>query len=198
MRRLRVAADRLCVGSVFLAFAFLAAAPSWASGPVAGILACRRITDGTSRLACFDRESATLQNLARAPVAASTESRAAPPRAVAEPAQPPRTAAPALSSSLDPRRTFGMPPEKLLEQEEAAQRVPPPLDHITARIQSLSQAADGREIFTLDNREIWAQLVPDDLYVKPGDAVKISRAMLGSYWLALQSRRGGCKVTRLQ
>jgi hypothetical protein len=198
MRRLCVTAGRRCVGSVFLVFVFLVAVPSWASAPLQGILACRRITDGTARLACFDRESASIQNFARAPVAASSAPRATPARAVAEDDQPARTASPALSSSLDPRRTFGMPPEKLLEQEEAAQRVPRPLDHITAHVQSLSQAADGREIFTLDNREVWAQLVPEDLYVKPGDAVKISRAMLGSYWLALQSRRGGCKVTRLQ
>lgn len=198
MRRLRVTAGRLRAGSALLACAFVVAAPCWASGSVQDILACRGITDGAARLACFDRESATLQNLVRAPVAASSGLRATPPRAVAGHDQPARTAAAARRSSLDPQRTFGVPTEKLLEQEEAAQHVPRPLDHITAHIQSLSQAADGREIFTLDNREVWAQLAPDDLYVKPGDAVKISRAMLGSYWLALQSRRGGCKVTRLQ
>ena len=150
------------------------------------------------RLACFDRESAALAN--GTGTAAPPTPRAAPSRALVAGAQTARTAAPAaLSASLDPRQTFGMPPEKLLEREEAAQRLPPALDHITARIQSVSKAADGRDIFLLDNQEIWAQLAPDDtFYVRSGDAVRISRAMLGSYWLALQSRRGGCKVTRLR
>lgn len=88
---------------------------------------------------------------------------------------------------------------KILAQEEAAARLPRELDHITAHIAALGRTPDGRAVFTLDNHEVWAQLVPDeDLYAKPGDSVKISKALLGSYWLALQSRRGGCKVTRLQ
>lgn len=88
---------------------------------------------------------------------------------------------------------------KILAQEEAAAQVPRQLDRITAHIDVVSEAADGRDIFSLDNRQVWAQLVPDgDLYVRPGDLVEISRGALGSYWLALKSRRGGCKVVRLR
>ncbi len=36
-----------------------------------------------------------------------------------------------------------------------------------------------------------------DLYTKPGDAVRISRGWLGSYWLEAPSHHG-CKVTRLR
>jgi hypothetical protein len=124
--------------------------------------------------------------------------RATPSRAIEARDQPARATAPQLGSARDPRETFGIPPEKLLEQEQAAQHLPRPLDHISAHIELIAKAADGRDIFTLDNHQVWAQLVPDDLYVKPGDEVRISRAMLGSYWLALESRRGGCKVTRLR
>ncbi len=50
---------------------------------------------------------------------------------------------------------------------------------------------------TLDNDQVWRQLVVEgDLLMKPGDAVTISRGVLGSYWLQTASKRG-CKVTRV-
>ena len=114
-------------------------------------------------------------------------------------ARPSRSGARAPGAGLDPQQTFGLAPEKILAREEAAERLPSQLDHITAHIEFVSKTADGRDVFTLDNHETWAQLVPgEDLYAKPGDVVKISRAMLGSYWLVVKSRRGGCKVTRLR
>jgi hypothetical protein len=38
----------------------LVAGPSMAADPTAALLACRKLADGTARLACFDRESAAL------------------------------------------------------------------------------------------------------------------------------------------
>jgi hypothetical protein len=53
-------------------------------------------------------------------------------------------------------------------------------------------------VFTLDNGQVWRQISTEaDLLAKQGDAVTISRGLLGSYWLALKSKRG-CKVTRLR
>lgn len=170
--------------AILLALTVLTGGPSRAAGRLDGILACRRIADSSSRLACFDRESAAL---------------ASPGRAAAPEPHTARARAPVPGPGLDPRQTFGLAPERILAREEAAQHLPHQLDQITARIALVSRAADGRDIFTLDNHEVWAQLVPDDdLYARPGDVVKISRAMLGSYWLAVKSRRGGCKVTRLR
>lgn len=164
-------------GTLVLALTFLVGAPSRAAGPLDGILACRRLADSASRLACFDRESAALANPAHTPVGAASVPHPAP----------------------SPQQTFGLAPGKIIEREEAAQRLPRQLDHLAAHIEFVSKTADGRDVFTLDNHQVWAQLVPDDdLYAKPGDAVEISRAMLGSYWLAVKSRRGGCKVTRLR
>ena len=183
-----IVADLARAGAIALAFTFLGPVPSWASGPVAGILACDRIADSSSRLACFDREAVMLRNLSRAPSCADLK-----------PDQPSRNTAAVHSAGLNPQQTFGLPPMKILAREEAAERLPPQLDRITADIKEVSKAADGRDIFTLDNHEVWVQLVPDaDLYAKPGDVVEISRAALGSYWLSLKSRRGGCKVTRLR
>jgi hypothetical protein len=56
---------------------------------------------------------------------------------------------------------------------------------------------DGRTVVTLDNDQVWRQLSPDtDLFLKLGDSVTISRAFLGSYWLATPTKRGS-KVTRV-
>jgi hypothetical protein len=53
-------------------------------------------------------------------------------------------------------------------------------------------------VFTLDNDQVWRQLAAEgDLLAKEGDAVTVSRGLLGSYWLQLKSGRG-CKVTRLR
>ena len=186
-------------GTLVLALAFLAGAPSRAAGSLDGILACRRLADGSSRLACFDRESAALAHAAHSPVAALHEPHTAPSPVAAALTQPSRGDTAARGATLDPQQTFGLAPEKILAREEAARRLPPQLDHITAHVVFVSKTADGRDVFTLDNHEAWAQLVPgEDLYAKPGDVVRISRAMLGSYWLIVQSRRGGCKVTRLR
>ncbi|HEX5461728.1 MAG TPA: hypothetical protein VFX20_17325 [Steroidobacteraceae bacterium] len=190
------------VGAValVLALTFLVGAPSRAAGPLDGILACRQLADSASRLACFDRESAALADRAHSPVRAAPEPHTAPSPAAVARAQPRRSRdVPAVVANLDPQQTFGLEPGKILEREEAAQRLPRQLDSITAQIKLVSRTADGRDVFTLDNHEVWSELVPgDDFYARPGDVVKISRAMLGSYWLVVKSRRGGCKVTRLR
>jgi hypothetical protein len=95
-------------------------------------------------------------------------------------------------------QTFGIPPGQILAREQAAQRAPQPLVHIEAHIVGMAGTGDGREIFTLDNHQVWVELEPDgDLYAKPGEAVEISRGWLGSYSLRPRSRRSA-KVMRLQ
>jgi hypothetical protein len=177
-------------------------APARASG-LDTLLACRRIAASSERLACFDRESATL-----APAGAAANSASAAPAtsaahsasAAAEHAAPRPATAPTAPAAarLSPQQAFGMAPLQVLAREQAAARAPPPLDRLAAHIIALGTAADGREIFTLDNDQVWSQLGPDaDLGARRGDAVTISRGWLGSYWLSLKSRHG-CKVTRMR
>ena len=165
------------------------------------LLACRTIASSPARLACFDRESAAG---AAARAATVTGPRRATGGSLAKASGPGATsaavsgAAARHSSTLDPLQTFGLPPGQILAREEAARRAPRPLDHIAARIVALASTGDGREIFTLDNNQVWAELEPGgDLYAKPGETVEISRGLLGSYSLSLRSRRS-CKVTRLR
>lgn len=96
-------------------------------------------------------------------------------------------------------QTFGLAPLQIAARQAAAERLPQQVNHITARVAGLSRAADGREIFTLSNHEVWVQLEAGSRsHGRVGDAVRISRGWLGSYWLSLKSRRWGCKVTRIR
>lgn len=182
-----------------MAMTLMLARHAEASQPLDRLLACRQIASSAVRLACFDRESAVV-----AAHGATSAGRRPPtsgsPAITADPGTPGAALAGAAAgegSVLDPVQTFGLPPGQILAREEAARRTPRPLEHIEAHIVALGSMGDGREIFTLDNHQIWAELEPDgDLYAKPGDAVEISRGWLGSYSLSLRSRRSS-KVSRL-
>lgn len=189
---------------IIITLALMLGRPAEASQPLDGLLACRKIAGSAARLACFDRESAVIAAHA-ATIAVRRPQASAPPASAppAIPAQPPTSgvalagAAAAHGSALDPVQTFGLPEGQILAREEAAQRAPRPLQHIEAHIVGLAGMGDGREIFTLDNNQVWAELEPDgDLYAKPGESVEISRGWLGSYMLRVKSRRSS-KVTRL-
>jgi len=158
----------------------------WAADPLAGLLACRELTDGAARLACFDRETAALARVPSVPVAA------APTPASPSPAAP--TAPP-----LTPEQKFGLSPAAIVAKEDAAATQAPKDAKLQARVTALALAGDGRTLFTLDNSQVWRQLEADgtDVMAKLGDAVTISRGMLGSYWLQIKAGRG-CKVTRLR
>ena len=151
--------------------AIVTMSPCLAAGSLEALLACRRIDTSAARLACFDRESGAL---------------AAQPH-------PPDV------RTLNPRETFGLAPLQVAARAEAAAHAPRPLDSLATRISSVARAADGREIFTLDNHQVWVQLLADGdwLNARTGEQVTISRGWLNSYWLRLPSRRG-FKVARVR
>jgi hypothetical protein len=166
------------------ACAALCCAPScWAADPLAGLFACRELTDAAARLACFDRETAALARSPGAPVAAAP---------ITTPATP-------TAPRLTPEQKFGLSPKAIEAKEEAAATKGPTETKLQARITALALLGDGRTLFTLDNSQVWRQLEADgtDVMAKLGDAVTISRGMLGSYWLQMKTGRG-CKVTRLR
>jgi hypothetical protein len=174
--------------------------PCTAAEPLAGLLACRALTDSAARLACFDRETAALASAPAAPVAAAAPAApaaaapegnsAAPAALVSAPA--PRNAAPVL----DAQQAFGLSGSAIAAHEEAAGARPQKLAKIEARVVALALTGEGRTLFTLDNTQVWRQLESDgDMLAKLGDSATISRGLLGSYWLQLKNGRG-CKVTR--
>lgn len=179
---------RLCCARVGMAVAIAAASPCFASGSLGALLACRRIEASAARLACFDRESGAL---------AAQQSSAL---ATQQPGAPPAPPTPAASQAeLNPRETFGLAPQQIAERAEVAAHTPKPIDSLTGHVSSITKAADGREIFTLDNHQVWVQLVPDGdwLAADTGEQVTISRGLFGSYRLTLPSHRG-FKVTRVR
>ena len=148
--------------------------PCFAANSFADLMACRMHSDNAVRLACFDHETA---NLDRAAASTSATSPSAP--------------------VLDPKQQFGLPERSVAVQEIAAGTRAADAKSIEAHVSRLSEGGSGHIIFTLDNAQVWRQVTAsDDLLLKPGDAVTISRAAFGSYWL--QSAKGrGCKVSRL-
>jgi hypothetical protein len=157
-----------------------------AAAPLSQLLGCREIPDAAARLQCFDRESA---KLAAAPDALP-EATAAMPSPSALPAVP-------AAVPLDPKQQFGLSERTVAAKEVSAGTRAADVAKVEAHIVGYAPAADGRAIFTLDNDQIWRQLIPDgDMLAKAGDGVTVSRGLLGSYWLQLKNGRG-CKVTRL-
>lgn len=199
----------VCVAPMLVTTVALAVTPSQAATPAsaAGVLACRDIADNTARLACFDRESTKLAGTlastgASAPGVSSAASVGGAPNAAAPAAKAAATAGPATSGAaaptLDPQQTFGLSSAEISARQVAAGERPRDASSITAHIARMTQAANARFVFVLDNQQVWQQLLAEgDLDSKPGDTVVISRALLGSYWMKAQSGRG-CKVTRLR
>lgn len=193
---------------VVLALLCLACAlPCGAAEPLAGVLACRALTDAAARLACFDRETAALASesaaaLTAAPATAAPVTAApvtAAPAVAVQATTATPVAAPAHTASvLDAQQSFGLSGSAIAANEEASGARPPKVSKIEARVVALALTGNGRTLFTLDNTQVWRQLESEgDMLAKLGDTATISRGLLGSYWLQLKSGRG-CKVTRVR
>jgi hypothetical protein len=186
---------KTCVALLCLVYAL----PGGAAEPLAGILACRALTDAAARLACFDRETAALASgsaaalsAAQATAAPATPAPATVTQATAAPAAAPAHPAPVL----DPQQSFGLSGSAIAANEEASGARPPKVSKLESRVVALALTGNGRTLFTLENTQVWRQLESEgDMLAKLGDVATISRGLLGSYWLQLKNGRG-CKVTR--
>jgi cytoskeletal protein RodZ len=197
---------KMLVALLCLVFAL----PGEAAEPLAGILACRALTDAAARLACFDRETAALASESAAALTAAPATAApltAAPATAAPPTAEPPTAAQATAATsaaapahpapvLDAQQSFGLSGSAIAANEEASGARPPKVSKIESRVVALALTGNGRTLFTLDNKQVWRQLESEgDMLAKLGDTATISRGLLGSYWLQLKNGRG-CKVTR--
>ena len=135
------------------------------------LLACRKMEEPEARLACYDRETL-----------AFVESRKTQESAAVVP----------------PEQVFGLPPLAVAEAQAARVEQPQKLDSLSARVVGLSLGENGRVIFTLDNGQVWRQLVASgDMRVQLGDTVQLSRGIVGSFFMKAPSGRT-CKVNRLK
>jgi hypothetical protein len=173
------------------AIVFALYATDRATAAVSDVLACRGIADNAARLACFDRESARIASTST-PAANTLQPTDSQSRSTAV------TQTPSAALVLDPQHTFGLSSAELSTREVAVGARPHEVSSITAHITGLTTAANGRVVFTLDDDQVWEQLLSEgDLNAIPGETVQISRGAFGSYWLKAQSGRG-CKVRRLR
>lgn len=147
----------------------------------AAIEACTRLSDDQARLACFDRE-----------VKAQMAREAAHPASPAAAPVPPPPAPTQLTEEQKMGLTLGR-----IQQLEKPPGAPPELKELTVAIKSVSVDGNGKQVFGLDNGQIWRQVELDQHFsVKPGDSVVISRGVAGSYFMSYGKHRN-TRVSRI-
>lgn len=81
---------------------------------------------------------------------------------------------------------MGLTPDRILELQGS--RATGDLKELTAKIRAVSGDPAARRSFILENGQVWRQVEPDsEFYVRPGDTVRISKALFGSYFMSVNS-----------
>lgn len=172
--------------SRLLAAALFLAAPASLTGPAlaAGqddVLKCLGILDNGARLACYDRTVPALRNASPAP-----------------PSAPAAPAAPAVLPPVSKEQAFGA--ERIPDKTNPAVAAQPQeAESITAKLTAISQVTIDRYTFTLDNGQVWTQVVARSIAnAKPGKAVKIEKGIVGSFTMTIDGVTGIIKVRRVK
>lgn len=132
------------------------------------LTACRAIADGDARLSCYDTAVSALDSAERQGEVV-----------VMDRAQ--------LGEARRQLFGFEMPAmPRLFGAEGAAQ-----LDSIETTLQGATQIADNRWVFRLADGGVWRQIDSDPLRIRPrpGDAVRVRKASLGSFLLTVGDSR---------
>lgn len=152
-------------------------AASEARAPVLERLtACRSITSPDERLACFDRETATLDAAERSGDVVVVD------RAQVSEAR---------------RALFGLslPRFTLLDRGPA----PEVIDRVSSTIKTARQVGQGAWLFDLEDGSTWLQVDREPLNsrARPGQTVEIRRGAIGTYFLSVNGARS-LRVRRQQ
>ena len=160
---------------------------------VHALLQCRAIRDTNERLACFDRESAVLDDETSVTsrvvdIASATSPTESAAKGTASPVTP--------VARLTPTEKFGLPPATIVARDVQPGQ-PTEIPELRARVMGLALQDDGRVVFNLDNGQAWRELTPaGDLLLKLGDTVRLVRGAFGSFRIKTATGRD-CKVTRV-
>ena len=153
---------------------------AWSAQPTMAIKSCATVVGNAERLACFDREIAILNAVD-----------------IKKDARADAAAAPRLS----PEQKLGLPRstvDKLEAPPEAQQQPQPKIKGLSAHLSSVALNAAGRQVFTLDNGQVWVQTEPNAGFtVHAGDAVQISSGLLGSFFFSA-GKHSSTRVARAQ
>jgi hypothetical protein len=187
---------------VVLFGALLLGGYAWAVGPTGtGLDNCPQIAGDKERLACFDREFASLAQ--RKPALAAAPAAATAPGAgntlapgSSGPAAPAKPAATSTPGELTPEQAVGLPAGKILKLQKSPTGTE--IKALDAKIERVSVNSAGRGVFRLDNGQVWQQVEPDPKFeVHPGDTVHLSKALLGSFFMSA-SKKMSTRVARIE
>jgi hypothetical protein len=173
--------------SRLLAAALILAAPASLTLPASAagqddVLKCLGIVDNGARLACYDRTVPALRHTPQPPAA---------------PSAPVAPAAPAVAAPVNKEQAFGA--ERIDRKDAPAGTVAQETESITAKLTSVSQQTVDRYTFTLDNGQVWSQVVARSVAnAKPGKEVKIEKGMFGSFTMTIDGVTGIIKVRRVK
>lgn len=173
--------------SRLLAAALILAAPASLTLPASAagqddVLKCLGIVDNGARLACYDRTVPALRHTPQPPAA---------------PSAPVAPAAPAVAAPVNKEQAFGA--ERIDRKDAPAGTVAQEAESITAKLTSVSQQTVDRYTFTLDNGQVWSQVVARSVAnAKPGKEVKIEKGMFGSFTMTIDGVTGIIKVRRVK
>jgi hypothetical protein len=164
---------------------------AWAAAQPAptGFESCGQVSDDKERLACFDRVLALQKERKQtaAPAAATAPMSAAAP-VVARSTPPP--------AELTPEQAMGLSPGKILQIQGGTSATK--LNKLTVKVEDMSTNSSGREVFRLENGQVWAQVEPDSNFkVQPGDTVVITRGALDSFFMSASAHMS-TRVRRAQ
>ena len=94
-----------------------------------------------------------------------------------------------------PEELFGLEATataELLQRERGDE----PVDALEQTVASVAADRFGKLRISLANGQVWEQVDSDRLQLKPGDAVRIRRAAMGSYLLSLRTGGRAIRVRR--
>jgi hypothetical protein len=101
------------------------------------------------------------------------------------------------SEAPSPESSFGMVASTPRANSVKVADAPEDVKTVRGRVASVSEAADGASLITLDNGQAWRQISGGSLLLRVGDEVEINRAALGSFQMIVPSGRSG-KVKRVR
>jgi len=164
--------------------------------------ACMKETDATRRLACFDRESATLagesapvaKQAAPAPAPASAPAAAAPVAAATA-----ATAGAVAATTPSATDRFGYKGNIARDELDKQKADEEASGALTSKVTAIATPPNGGLVVTLENGQVWQQKTADrGMHVKVGDQVTIKHALMGSFLLTSDTVKGSMRVTRVK
>lgn len=167
------------IGATILCTTPAASAPKPQAGPpptqVSAVLACRQLTDGAARLACYDRAAATLGEAVakRDLIVFDRESVRKTKRGL-------------FGFSIPNLGIFG-------DEDNEVE-----IKQLEGVIAGVGRNADGGYVFRLADGSRWTQMDGKMIVIEPrsGDKVVIKKGVLGSYLMSV-AKQPGIKVKRI-